>query len=105
MDKTELIKKLNLSQKEVMAYLKMASLSEKEIFDDEDMKKIALMMTLKRLGFSDEKIGCFMECPYCRLTLLNQQRALLLDQLHDKQKLLDDIDYLIHDLKRKESEK
>ena len=31
MDKTELIKKLNLSQKEVMAYLKMASLSEKEI--------------------------------------------------------------------------
>ena len=105
MDKTELIKKLNLSQKEVMAYLKMASLSEKEIFDDEDMKKIALMMTLKRLGFSDEKISCFMECPYCRLTLLNQQRALLLDQLHDKQKLLDDIDYLIHDLKRKESEK
>ena len=105
MDKTELIKKLNLSQKEVMAYLKMVSLSEKEIFDDEDMKKIALMMTLKRLDFSDEKIGCFMECPHCRLTLLNQQRALLLDQLHDKQKLLDDIDYLIHELKRKESEK
>lgn len=99
MNKTEFLKKLNISQNEALLYLKMAFPSDKEVYDDEDMGKVAMVMTLKRLGLDYDKISCFMECPCARMTLLNQQRILLLDKLHDQQKLLDEMDYLIHDLK------
>lgn len=83
------------------------SIKEGELdFQDDDIQTLSDIMTLKQIGLSLEQIKHYQElekggektCKQ-RMNILNQQRNQLLDLIHEKQKHLDCLDYLLYELK------
>ena len=63
-------------------------------------------MTLQEIGFMDEEIGTFFSLEKegeitreRRLRMLGKRRSRLLDEIHQKEKLLGELDYLQYELK------
>lgn len=74
-------------------------------YEDKDIKLLSMIITLKHTGLSNESILKYMELSKQgdissreRTHILKQQRMKLLDEIHDKQKHLDCLDYLIYDM-------
>lgn len=76
-------------------------------YEDKDIKFLSMIITLKNAGLSNDSILKYMELSKQgnisnreRTNILKQQRQKLLDEIHDKQKNLDCLDYLIYELKK-----
>lgn len=75
----------------------------KEDYDENDLEKITLMITLHDLNFSNEEIEKYMfhllnnKKSYCLEQLCNKRKELL-NEVHDKEKQLSIIDYLKKEL-------
>lgn len=73
-------------------------------YEDQDIKKLSKIITLKNAGFPLDEIKRFLLCTGSksdeikRLEILKKQRAHLLDQVHVYQKSIDSIDMLIYEI-------
>lgn len=70
-------------------------------YDEEDLKRLSLIMTLHDVGFESEEVEEYMRLVLEgeksreeRLRLLNQRRGAALDEIHLKEKKLERLDYL-----------
>lgn len=66
-----------------------------------------IIQNLKDAGCSESQIDEFMGCAGknekdSRLKLLRQQRDILLDGLHEKQRMIECLDYLVYQLRKEE---
>lgn len=75
-------------------------------YDDQDLERIDMIMTLGKMGFPDEEIGIFVRMEKegeitkgQRLGMLKKQRRHILDEIHQKEKILGELDYLRYELK------
>lgn len=70
-------------------------------YDDSDLEKLSVIMTLYDIGFDTEEIELYMrllleqeDSGRERLEMLNEKRNKTLDEIHFREKQLDRIDYL-----------
>ena len=82
--------------------------NERKMSDMKQRSKEEIIQNLKDAGCNDETIACYMECCACgetqkKKTLLAKHRKGLLDDLHQCQKEIDCLDYLIYQNKKEES--
>lgn len=70
-------------------------------YDDSDLEKLSLIMTLHDIGFNTEEIETYMrllleqqDTDKERLRMLEKKRAEALDEIHFREKQLDRLDYL-----------
>lgn len=72
-------------------------------YDDFDLERLSLIMTLYDVGFSNDEVKTYM-CLLLegdvterqRLNMLNKKRSMVLDEIHLKEEQLDCLDYLRH---------
>lgn len=76
-------------------------------YDDSDLERLSLMMTLHDSGFSNAEIDVYMTMllqgtlgETQRLQLLEKRRGSLLEEIHFKERQLENLDYLRHELRR-----
>ena len=77
--------------------------------DDKDIERLSLILTLKNIGLSNETILKYIELneqgahtKKQQIQVLKLERQKLLDSIHNQQKNIDSLDYLIYQLKDKE---
>ncbi|MBR2183009.1 MAG: MerR family transcriptional regulator [Acidaminococcaceae bacterium] len=77
-------------------------------FTDRDIEELSVWMTLQDIGFAEEEIAAYLRmrqdgensAEAC-LKMLNKVRSRTLDTIHGKEKALERIDYLRHELQTK----
>lgn len=76
-------------------------------YDDRDLERLSMIVTLYDSGFSTEEIERYMRLYLSaadtrreRLAMLDRKRSRLLDELHLKQMQLDRLDYLRHKIRK-----
>lgn len=76
-------------------------------YDQSDMERLSLIMTLHDVGFSSAEIEQYMrltlagdETAEARLEMLRRKRTGTLDEIHLRQKQLDRLDYLRFEISR-----
>ena len=81
-------------------------------YDDEDIKRLSMIMTLHDVGFSNEETESYMrlllegsDTEEERLEMLRRHRDSTLDEIHFKQKQLDRLDYLRYQIRKASEEK
>lgn len=74
-------------------------------YDDSDIEKLSMIMTLHDIGFSNEDVRRYMELLVSdsdtemqRMAMLNRMRSSALDEIHFKEKKLERMDYLRHEI-------
>ena len=79
-------------------------------YDDTDLDRLCTIMTLHDLGFSIAEIQWYMrlllEQPHTeqqRLQMLEEKRAAALDEIHFKERQLQRLDYLRHEIRKKQN--
>lgn len=77
-------------------------------YDDRDLERLSMIMTLHEIGFSNEEVEQYMNLMIAgeatepeRMRMLNAKRDKALDEIHFKEMQLDRMDYLRHQLRRK----
>ena len=85
--------------------------AKKESYDDRDIERLSLMMTLHDVGFSGEETARYMrlllsegDTAQERMHMLAQKRSGTLDELHLCQRQLDRLDYLRYELSKNKEE-
>lgn len=75
-------------------------------YDDEDLERLSLIMTLHDIGFKQDEVGHYMnlvlqgkETEDERLKMLNDIREKALDEIHLRERQLDRMDYLRYEIK------
>jgi len=73
-------------------------------YDDQDLERLSLVMTLHDIGFSSEETETYMKLlisgkSSAQLRMLNQRRNVALDEIHFREKQLERMDYLRHEIK------
>lgn len=70
-------------------------------YDDSDLEKLSMIMTLHDIGFNTEEIETYMrllleqqDTDKERLRMLEKKRTEALDEIHFREKQLDRLDYL-----------
>lgn len=96
MNREEIILRYQLSEDLLDAYLALG-------FQENNREDLELWMTLKQIGFDQSEMKTYMllskqaeRTQGCRLKMLQNQRAKLLDEIHRRQACLDKVDYLKH---------
>ncbi len=81
-------------------------------YDDSDIERLSLIMTLHDIGFTNEEIEKYMRLFFKgtsteqeRIEMLNNKRDGTLNEIHFKEKQLDRLDYLRFEIQRKENKK
>lgn len=76
-------------------------------YDDTDLERLSIIMTLHDIGFSTEEVKTYMrlllECQNScsqRLEMLEQKRSAALDEIHFKEHQLRHLDYLRHKIRK-----
>ena len=76
-------------------------------YDDRDLERLSMIMTLHDIGFSENEVAEYMrlllsenDTETQRLSMLNQKRSRELDEIHFKEKQLERIDYLRHQINK-----
>ena len=71
-------------------------------YDIQDLERLSLIMTLHDIGFTSEEVETYMRLLLCkesteweRLNMLNEKRAMALDEIHFREKQLERITYVI----------
>ena len=79
-------------------------------YDDTDLDRLCTIMTLHDLGFSIAETQWYMrlllEQPHTeqqRLQMLEEKRAAALDEFHFKERQLQRLDYLRHEIRKKQN--
>ena len=74
-------------------------------YDDEDLERLSLILTLHDVGFTAEEVETYMrlllEAPgsdQARLRMLNEKRSAALDEIHFRERQLLRLDDLRHEL-------
>ena len=75
-------------------------------YDDRDLERLSMIMTLHDIGFSNEEVETYMRLLLDgdateneRLRMLNRLRNSALDEIHFKEKQLERMDYLRHQIR------
>ena len=81
-------------------------------YDDSDIEKLSMIMTLHDIGFSNEDVRRYMELLVSdsdtemqRMAMLNRMRSSALDEIHFREKKLERMDYLRHEIAMSMKEK
>lgn len=76
-------------------------------YDDADLERLSTIMTLHDIGFSVEKVEAYMrlllEGEYTaaqRLSMLEKKRSAALEENHFKERQLQRLDYLRHEIRK-----
>lgn len=76
-------------------------------YDDQDIERLGLIMTLHDIGFSNKEIEIYMKMEMDvnrtseeRMTMLNKMRNHKLDEIHFQEKQLERLDYLRYKIKK-----
>lgn len=84
------------------------SIMEDWKYDDTDLERLSLIMVLHDIGFTSEEAEKYMRLTAdetstdsVRLKMLTEKRAKALDEIHFKEKQLEHIDYLRHEIRSK----
>jgi len=77
-------------------------------YDDGDLKQLSLIMTLHDIGFEAEEVEAYMRLlpekensDTERLRMLNRKRDAALDEIHFREKQLERLDYLRHEIRKR----
>ena len=80
-------------------------------YDQTDIKRLSLIMTLHDVGFEKEEVEHYMhlllvgeETAQERMEMLQKKRNGTLDEIHFKQKQLDRLDYLRYEIARQKQD-
>lgn len=80
-------------------------------YDDEDIARLSMIMTLHDLGFAQDEIANYMRLLLQgdstqaeRMRILKQQRDKTLDEIHFQEQRLDRLDYLRHQIRKRTAE-
>ena len=70
-------------------------------YDDSDLERLSMIITLHDIGFNNEEVEAYMSLMMQgksteseRMKMLNAKRSHTLDEIHFKEKQLDTMDYL-----------
>ena len=81
-------------------------------YDDEDLERLSLIMTLHDIGFTTEEVETYMRLTLEqkdgereRLRMLNRKRESTLDELHFRERQLQRLDYLRHEIQQTQNRK
>lgn len=81
-------------------------------YDDEDIERLSMIMTLHDIGFENDEIAQYMRLLLQgdstraeRMRILKQQRDKTLDEIHFQERRLDCLDYLRHQMRGQDREK
>lgn len=81
-------------------------------YDDEDLERLSLIMTLHDIGFTTEEVETYMrlmlehtDSERERLRMLNRKRDSALDELHFRERQLQRLDYLRHEIQKTQARK
>lgn len=98
MTKNEISQKYNISSNLLNMY---ESVNNCKSYNDEDIEAIGMIMTLYNVGFDDSEvknyIGLYLsdnDTSKKRKEILTNKRRQILDEIHARQKQLENIDYL-----------
>lgn len=74
-------------------------------YDDSDLEKLSLIMTLHNVGFSSDEVQTYMHLVLEgnntgaeRIRMLNKKRRSTLDEIHIKEKQISQLDYLRYEI-------
>ena len=77
-------------------------------YDDADLERLSTIMTVHDIGFAVEEVETYMrllleqkDSDMARLRMLNQKRSTTLDEIHFRERQLERLDYLRHELRKK----
>lgn len=81
-------------------------------YDEQDLERLSLIMTLHDIGFEKEEIEAYMTLMIGekdngddRLRMLQKKRLALLDEIYFREKKLEHLDYLRHEIGKMKNEK
>ena len=76
-------------------------------YDDTDLERLSTIMTLHDIGFTTEEVETYMrllleqkDSDMARLRMLNQKRSTTLDEIHFRERQLQRLDYLRHEIRK-----
>lgn len=80
-------------------------------YDDTDLERLSTIMTLHDIGFTTEEVESYMRLlleqshtEQQRLRMLEEKRSAALDEIHFKERQLQRLDYLRHEIRRTQKE-
>ena len=76
-------------------------------YDDTDLERLSIIMTLHDIGFTSSEVEVYMrllleqsQTQEQRLQMLEAKRAAALDEIHFKERQLQRLDYLRHEIRK-----
>ncbi len=75
-------------------------------YDEEDIQKLGMIMTLSGAGLTEKQIACYMRLAEKentenrRMELLNKQREHILEEIHALEQQIEKLDYLRYQIRR-----
>lgn len=80
-------------------------------FDEEDLERLGVIMTLHNIGFENREVEQYMRLELHgdvkgaeRIRMLQQKRDQVLDEIHIQEKRIDDLDYLRYGIQPRRNE-
>ena len=77
-------------------------------YDDTDLERLSMVMTLCGIGFTAEEVERYMRlllegegAELACLRMLDQKRAAVLEEIHRRERQLEQLDYLRYELRKK----
>ena len=77
-------------------------------YDDTDLERLSIIMTLHDIGFTSQEVETYMRlllegegADGARLQMLERKREAALDEIHFRERQLERLDYLRHELRKK----
>lgn len=81
-------------------------------YDDTDLERLSTIMTLHDIGFTSQEVETYMRLLLeqegtgrTRLRMLDEKRRATLDDIHFREKQLERLDYLRHELRKRTDER
>lgn len=109
MTKEEFLKNFTVDSKCFDRYVKYGIIEQTDCISKTMIDDISLALSMEKAGFTLENIKDYINMSYHQdryieelNIILKKQRYILLEKLHEMQKNVDMIDYLIYSLKNKE---
>ncbi len=75
-------------------------------YDDEDLERLSMIMALHDMGFQKEEVESYMKLliegdstEQARMKILDEHRKKALDEIHLRERQLDRMDYLRHEIR------
>lgn len=106
MDQTYLCSHYNVTEKQFHRYAEKKIINPEDELTDEIIKKLGLVMSMERMGIDLDTIRNYLSLLTEKeknkielIRILRKQRHRMMDELHEKQKNVDQVDYMLYELK------